>query len=278
MLHPSALSHATPFGHVTVSTSPVWLAHLDMTTEEVLAYNLSNPFAGEIVPPGPLDVTISAEGRILDYTGPATPSDGAYRALVDAVRLAVAYAGLPLPYAGGGEKEEESGAGRAVRIEVTCDVYAENPRKESTPYTSLFVPLGNRYFRGDDDVTEDAPKDAALSFPVYGYVHSAARVALSPFGCPWDSGRVGTLYLTTEQAARARREGFTDLDALARAEFAGWANYVHGDIWSVGALDCDGDVVDSVCGLSYNDPDAAVAAFVEMFPEYTPLASGYDVV
>jgi len=42
-------------------------------------------------------------------------------------------------------------------------------------------------------------KKAKYILPVYMYDHSAIALSTNPFSCPWDSGRVGFIYLTKEK-------------------------------------------------------------------------------
>jgi hypothetical protein len=83
---------------------------------------------------------------------------------------------------------------------------------------------------------EERPKDA-FELPLYLYDHGGITMRTGAFGCPWDSGQVGWIYITPEKA----RECFTlkpedpiDEDRvleLLRAEVKEYDQYLTGDIW-----------------------------------------------
>lgn len=79
-----------------------------------------------------------------------------------------------------------------------------NPREDDNLGTIAFTV--NRYLSGDKGATlanaEEAIKRGAFWLPVYAYIHSGATIATHPFSCPWDSGRIGTIYCTREQVRK----------------------------------------------------------------------------
>jgi hypothetical protein len=55
----------------------------------------------------------------------------------------------------------------------------------------------------------------AVILPLYLYDHSGIKMSTSEFSCPWDSGQVGFIYCTLDDA---RREGYTGNDKTVRDE------------------------------------------------------------
>mgnify|MGYP006883104476 CR=1 FL=1 len=79
----------------------------------------------------------------------------------------------------------------------------ESPREWDNVGTCVF--LGRHSRLGDDhdiDNVEDADKieNRSISLPVYMYSHSGETIATTPFSCPWDSGKLGFIYVTQKQA------------------------------------------------------------------------------
>jgi hypothetical protein len=77
-----------------------------------------------------------------------------------------------------------------------------NPREDDNLGIMAFT--NNRYLSGDKGATLDkaeaAVKAGAIWLPVYAYIHSGQTVSTRPFSCPWDSGRIGTIYCTLADA------------------------------------------------------------------------------
>jgi len=95
-----------------------------------------------------------------------------------------------------------------------------------------------------------------IALPLYIYDHSGVTMATTPFGCRWDSSKVGYIYLSKEKAreeygwkkiTKARRE---KLLSYLEAEVKEFDQYITGDVYRFKVEDEDGEEVDS-CGGFY---------------------------
>jgi hypothetical protein len=96
-------------------------------------------------------------------------------------------------------------------LEVFQDYDLENPREWDRITT--MVCFNRRYQLGDehgydfddygswDEMEEDIIKneDVHTILPLYLYDHGGITISTSPFGCRWDSGQVGFIYLSKKE-------------------------------------------------------------------------------
>lgn len=71
--------------------------------------------------------------------------------------------------------------------------------------TEAFHGLTNDLYYDDDEAIEKAWKmidSHIITLPLYLYDHSGITMRTSPFSCPWDSERVGFIYITKEKARK----------------------------------------------------------------------------
>lgn len=94
-----------------------------------------------------------------------------------------------------------------------------------------------------------------ISLPVYLYDHSGLTIAVNPFHCPWDSGRLGDIYVSLKKV----REEFgvkhithkvreRVLDVL-KSEIKTYDDYLSGDVVGCVIQDGEGGIVESVWGF-----------------------------
>jgi hypothetical protein len=115
---------------------------------------------------------------------------------------------------------------------------------------------------------EDAQEEADAGhvpgwrvFQLNAYIHSGVALSLGEFGCPWDSGQVGWVFVKEEH-------GWGEIDGklvtvtheqIAQWLVDGWNQYLSGDVWHFSIEDSDGEILDS-CGGIYGMEDALEAA------------------
>lgn len=104
---------------------------------------------------------------------------------------------------------------------------------------------------------------------VYGYSHGGLTLSLSrsgQFGCPWDSGQVGYIFVTEESI----KKNFPDLPQeeweekayeFIEAEFKTYNAYVSGDVYSYVV---SGDLAEDSCSGFYSVEDAIEYAKFEI--------------
>jgi hypothetical protein len=74
-----------------------------------------------------------------------------------------------------------------------------------------------------------------IFLPVYMFDHSGITISTTPFGCKWDSGQIGYIYVTKEKAERVF--GLRDADLITTAtehlniEVEIYNDYLAGDVY-----------------------------------------------
>lgn len=168
-------------------------------------------------------------------------------------------------------------------LKIYQDVDAENPRTAwdnlgtfaykhsryrlgeeeiSEPIEWLEEKLGlqNKYEYSNERLEELEQKFYAkfIAEPVYIYDHSGISLSTSPFGCRWDSGKVGYIYVERSKAreefgwkriTKAREE---QVVKYLQGEIKTQNQYVSGDVYWFTIEDEEGNTVDS-CGGFYGD-------------------------
>lgn len=97
----------------------------------------------------------------------------------------------------------------------------------------------------------------AYGMPVWAYVHGASSIKAStdnPFGCPWDSGRSGWVYVMRDKALKefgrklpSRKLRFRILDVL-KGEVETFDQYLRGEVYGYRIMNGE-DVLDSCWGM-----------------------------
>lgn len=114
---------------------------------------------------------------------------------------------------------------------------------------------------GHEALTEylyNAACKKAIILPLYLYDHSGITMSTGSFGDSWDSGQVGYIYLTLDQArkeygwkhiTKARRE---KLISYLNGEVETYDNFLTGDVWGFNVVAPNENDVDSCWGF-YDD-------------------------
>ena len=91
--------------------------------------------------------------------------------------------------------------------------------------------------------------------PVYCMVHSEVRYSTKSFGCPWDSGFAGFIYVSYEDIKReygckyVTRRIIQSVREVLRSEVKAYDQWVNDPSYEITIYDKDGEVVDSMCGF-----------------------------
>jgi hypothetical protein len=94
--------------------------------------------------------------------------------------------------------------------------------------------------------------DAQVILPVFMYDHSGIALACSPFGCRWDSGQVGFIYVTNADLAEEfRGRAWTEEEVRMQLteEVRIYSSYVNGDVYGYVIEDERGERLDSCWGF-----------------------------
>lgn len=91
-----------------------------------------------------------------------------------------------------------------------------------------------------------------VSLPLYLYDHSGISISVTPFSCPWDSGKVGFIYITKNEirslfnVKRVSKKLLNEVLDILRQEVTEYNQYLTGDVWCIVEKDALGNVVDSL--------------------------------
>jgi hypothetical protein len=154
------------------------------------------------------------------------------------------------------------------KINIFQDECAENPRKEWDNATTMLC-FHSRYNLGDknpyhkDEFSswEEFEKEIIRTYkpvvikPVYLYDHSGITVSTSPFGCSWDSGQVGFIFVSREQALheyggkKVTKKHKEWAYRIIESEMKCYDYYVRGDVYGFKVEDENGEEIDSCWGF-----------------------------
>lgn len=151
------------------------------------------------------------------------------------------------------------------KAEIHVDHYTENPREFYEHLGTLYVT--SKYSHAAEGCIHSAEELEALEkrkdiiwLPVYAYIHSGIAVNTTGFSCPWDSGRLGIIFVTKEDArknlgwkrlTKARTE---KIEQFLKDEIEEWGAYLNGDVYGVriiekGAEEQEDEIVDMTWGF-----------------------------
>jgi hypothetical protein len=174
---------------------------------------------------------------------------------------------------------------------VMQDEMAEDPREWDNMGT--MVTWHRRYTLGDKQPSCDpsewlndylAAHPDAVVLPLYLYDHSGITMRTTSFSCPWDSGQVGYIVVSTEKLkhefgwknmTKARRQQAIE---ILEHEVKIYDQWLTGDVYwyVIDELDDDGLVIDSgveSCGGYYSREDCEkdAQAMVEWYEQQSSI-------
>ncbi len=182
---------------------------------------------------------------------------------------------------------------KKYKIDITRDENAWNPREDDNVTT--MVCFHKRYNLGDthnvtsdsyngwDEMEEAVIKDydVLAIAPLFMYEHSGITISTSPFGCNFDSGRLGFVMITEEDLKKTY--GHTDftqeqLHEIIAGEVKTYDSYLRGDVYEYSIsevqtcnLGCEHENIIESCGGYYSEEDAKAEA--EKIVEYYKLGT-----
>lgn len=152
---------------------------------------------------------------------------------------------------------------KGYTIGIRNDEDPMDPRKEWDNLGTMIC-LHRRYSLGDKHsygleealaLEAQIPKRGGVVLPLYMYDHSGITISTSPFSCPWDSGKLGFIFVDAEKIrkeygwkriTKARRE---KIEVYLRSEVQTYDDYVTGNVYSYTVQDPEGETVDSCSGF-----------------------------
>lgn len=117
--------------------------------------------------------------------------------------------------------------------------------------------LSTSDFEGWDQMEEHLynERDALVVLPVFMYDHSGISIRTEPFGCPWDSGQIGFIYVTRErvrsqwECKRISSKLRETVTKCLEGEVQTYDQYLRGDVWGYVVENEAGDCLHSTWGF-----------------------------
>ena len=125
----------------------------------------------------------------------------------------------------------------------------ESPRDDDVNLGVMHM-THKRYTLGDKDASLDALKLADYKLPVYGYDHGSLTIKTTPFNCPWDSGLLGFIYTTREEALSRGIKTEEEVMRQLREEVETYDHWLNGKVYAWTLYRWDGSGWDEIDGLS----------------------------
>ena len=161
---------------------------------------------------------------------------------------------------------------KKFELKVGYDESPMNPRTEWDNLGRMFC-FHPRYILGDkhdykisdfdnwDDMKRKLSKEhnVGVILPLYLYDHSGITISTSPFGCQWDSMRVGYILVSKETIRKEYSitrvtKGITQkVTEVLQGEVKTFDQYLTGEVWEYCITDEDGERVEGCSG--YYDED-----------------------
>jgi hypothetical protein len=146
---------------------------------------------------------------------------------------------------------------RTQTVKIFRDHHSISPRESDNLGT--MVCFHKRYNFGDlhkfSSIEYQSRMDDPDVFvlPLYMYDHSSQHIATTPFSCPWDSGQLGWIEVTREDALKMigpKNMTPDNIMHLLKMEVIEYNSYINGDVYRFEIHDENGEEVDS-CGSFY---------------------------
>lgn len=151
---------------------------------------------------------------------------------------------------------------------IVQDTDPINPLKDNDNTGIYFVTAHRRYTFGELSFTDGErakeqveyllSKGKSFEFPIYMYDHSGCTISMTPFSCPWDSGRIGSVIVN------AKEFGNPDMDEATARKIAlsmieEVDQWLTGEVYGFQVLNEFGEIVDCCYGY-FGKESAEVAA------------------
>lgn len=131
---------------------------------------------------------------------------------------------------------------KKYELEIEQDTNPESPREWDNLGTMVCFhrryDLGdeNKYCSGNydgwDEMEEDIIKNENVHtiLPLYLYDHSGITISTSPFGCQWDSGQIGFIFISKD---KVKNEGIDEskVEEYLKNEVRTYDQYLMGDVY-----------------------------------------------
>jgi len=128
-------------------------------------------------------------------------------------------------------------------LEIYSDEDPESPRKWDNLGTMICFhkryDLGDKHnyksgdYNGWDEIEDRIKQDNpdCMIRPLYLMDHSGLSISMGPFGCPWDSGQIGFIFITNERIAGELKGNVEWAEEILSGEVETYNQYLAGDIY-----------------------------------------------
>lgn len=133
-------------------------------------------------------------------------------------------------------------------LEIEQDENPMSPRTEWDDNVTTMVCFHSRYNLGDktdyksnnfdswDELKQQIESDHKVLMikPLYMYDHSGITISTSPFGCQWDSGQIGWVFVDEKKLKSISGEGtYTDeeINEWIKGDVETYDNYLTGEVY-----------------------------------------------
>lgn len=147
------------------------------------------------------------------------------------------------------------------KYEIIQDDMAESPREGDNLGTLVIA--SRRWSFGDEKLSHnydsiqeafeehlaenDLTIDKVIWLPVYGYSHGGLTINTTGFSCPWDSGKLGFIYVSKEKALaeyggkRVGKKLTERVEECLRGEIETMDQYLSGEVYGYKVLEFIGE-------------------------------------
>jgi len=93
-------------------------------------------------------------------------------------------------------------------------------------------PYCSNNYDGWDEMEEDIIKKENVHtiLPLYLYDHSGITISTSPFGCQWDSMKIGFIYVSKDKVEKECGEG-CNVEEVLKGEVETYDQFIRGDVY-----------------------------------------------
>ncbi len=169
------------------------------------------------------------------------------------------------------------------KLRITQDLDAPNPRDWDNLGT---IAHKSKYDIGEEDISDpidwleamlDKPTGGVynqerledlehefynkyIAEPIYIYEHGGITIRTYPFGCRWDSGKIGYIYVSKKDVRlqygvkRISKKLRKRVENILNAEIETLDQFLIGDVYRFVLVDEDGEMIDACGGFYGSDP------------------------
>ena len=145
-------------------------------------------------------------------------------------------------------------------VEIFLDDTPINPREDDNIGTMCLFHkkynLGDEHDFSPETLESFLNENEVVWLNVYAYDHGSLTIKTSPFSCPWDSGKLGVIFVTKEEVIENfgdfSKESIAKSEKCLQAEVSLYEEYLQGNVYGFRILEGDKEI-DACWGFYGND-------------------------